>query len=142
MKQAVSRQDIKTIVTKRKQEKQKAVGTSIHVSPFATLHASVVQDRRNLYLLQEGRIEEGSEAWNELSRTDQAIRKRSIQLKREKLKNPLFFVSKTRLCIRNLPSTMTEAGLEHLVIESIRKRATTSQPVIKQVTRSMAVQGD
>lgn len=114
MKQALSRDAVKTVVTKRKQEKQNT-------------------DRRNLYLLHEGRIEEDSELWKSLSKTDQEIRKRSMKLKREKLKNPLFHVSKTRLCIRNLPSWMTETKLEKLMIDSIKTRAKLSDPKIRQV---------
>jgi len=72
--------------------------------------------------------------WNELSKTDQAIRKRSIQTKTIKLKNPLFFVSKTRLCIRNIPRWMKERQLEKLVTEAIKKRATQAWPVVCQVS--------
>ena len=83
--------------------------------------------------MEEGKIEEGSAAWNELSKTDQQIRKRSVQLKKEKLKNPTFFVSKTRLCIRNLPAWMRDSDLEKLVVTSVKRRATKSNPTVRQV---------
>ena len=94
------------------------------------------KDRRNLYLAKEGDIEEGSQLWAELSAVDKTKRKQAMLQKKEKLRNPNFFVSKTRLCIRNLPGAMTEKELKQMCIKACKQRATKANPKIKQVGKT------
>jgi len=79
-------------------------------------------DKRNLYLGKEGAIYPDSEAAKSLSKTELAKRLKAEQEKKRKLKNSNYFVSKTRLSIRNLPPTVDEKGLKELVINAIKKR--------------------
>ena len=48
---------------------------------------------------------------------DKEKRKRAHQEKRKKLQNPLFFVSATRLCVRNLKKAVTDAEFRALCIK-------------------------
>ncbi|KAI7802395.1 RNA-binding protein 28 [Triplophysa rosa] len=58
---------------------------------------------RNLYLTREGLIRPGSNAAEAVSESDMAKRIRFQELKRQKLKGVNVVVSKTRLCVHNLP---------------------------------------
>ena len=70
--------------------------------------------------MKEGQIEEGSAAWQAMSAADQTKRKRAAAESRTKLKSPNFFVSRTRLCLRNLPHQISEKALKDLVIAAVR----------------------
>ncbi|BDA47944.1 probable RNA-binding protein 28 [Coccomyxa sp. Obi] len=91
------------------------------------------KDNRNLYLLKEGQIEEGSPAWQAMSAADRAKRKRAAAEARTKLKSPNFFLSRTRLCLRNLPAKLSEKALKDLVLAAVKERAAKARPVAKQV---------
>ncbi|CAL5229018.1 g12263 [Coccomyxa viridis] len=91
------------------------------------------KDNRNLYLMKEGQIEEGSAAWQAMSAADQTKRKRAAAESRTKLKSPNFFVSHTRLCLRNLPHQISEKALKDLVIAAVKERASKAEPTVKQV---------
>lgn len=54
----------------------------------------------------------GSEAAQELSKADMAKRTKAYAEKKAKLANPHFYVSKTRLCVRNLPTSVDERQLK------------------------------
>lgn len=69
--------------------------------------------------LKEGQIEEGSPAWQAMSAADRTKRKRAAAEAKTKLKSPNFFVSKTRLCLRNLPPKLTEKALKDLVTAAV-----------------------
>ena len=69
--------------------------------------------------LKEGQIEEGSPAWQAMSAADRAKRKRAAAEARTKLKSPNYFLSRTRLCLRNLPPKLTEKALKDLVIAAV-----------------------
>lgn len=84
---------------------------------------------------REGAIEEASAAWNALSAADQARRKQAAQDKAAKLKSPNFFVSRTRLSLRNLPKTLDEAALKTLLVAAVKQHASKAKPQIKQVGR-------
>jgi nucleolar protein 4 len=71
-------------------------------------------DKRRLYLAREGDIDPRSEAWNDLSETDRAKRLKAEKEKREKLKNPNYIVSDTRLSVRNLPLKADESKLKEV----------------------------
>lgn len=69
------------------------------------------KDKRNLYLAREGVIAVGSEAAKDLTKADLLKRQKAEAEKKAKLQNPNYFVSTTRLCVRNLPLETTEAEL-------------------------------
>ncbi|KJE97589.1 hypothetical protein CAOG_09091 [Capsaspora owczarzaki ATCC 30864] len=83
--------------------------------------ASKLTDKRNLYLAREGTIDPNSEIALTLSKTDLAKRAKAEQEKRAKLKNPNYFVSTTRLSIRNLPTTVDEKALKQLIHDAVKK---------------------
>ncbi|AWU78164.1 uncharacterized protein C5L36_0E02280 [Pichia kudriavzevii] len=72
-------------------------------------------DKRNLYLLNEGRIGPNSKLAALLSKGDLDIRERSFNLRVEQLKkNPTLHLSMTRLAIRNLPRAMNDKSFKQL----------------------------
>lgn len=73
----------------------------------------------NVVQLKEGLIEEGSAAWQGMSATDRSKRKRAAAEARTKLKSPNFFLSRTRLCLRNLPLKLNEKTLKQLVLAAV-----------------------
>lgn len=82
--------------------------------------APSLKDKRNLYLLNEGRITEGSKLAELLSAKDMEIRESSYKLRVDQLKkNPSLHLSLTRLAIRNLPRAMTDKALKALARKAI-----------------------
>jgi nucleolar protein 4 len=86
------------------------------------------KDKRNLYLANEGLILPGAEDAHEshaagkgqsMSEADKEKRQRAQTEKRKKLQNPLFFVSATRLSIRNLSKTITDKELRELCVDAV-----------------------
>ncbi|QLQ81892.1 hypothetical protein HG537_0G01460 [Torulaspora globosa] len=78
------------------------------------------RDKRNLYLLNEGKVIEGSKLASLLSPKDMEIREASYKLRVEQLKkNPSLHLSLTRLAIRNLPRAMTDKSLKALARKAI-----------------------
>ncbi|XP_043944556.1 RNA-binding protein 28 [Protopterus annectens] len=73
---------------------------------------------RNLYLAREGFIRAGTKAAEGLSEADLAKRARFEELKRQKLKNVNVFVSKTRLCVHNLPKSVDNKQLRKIVLKA------------------------
>ncbi|XP_027695998.1 RNA-binding protein 28 isoform X2 [Vombatus ursinus] len=71
---------------------------------------------RNLYLAREGLIRAGTKAAEGLSAADIAKRERFELLKHQKLKDQNIFVSKTRLCLHNLPKAVDDKQLRKLVL--------------------------
>ncbi|XP_040199149.1 RNA-binding protein 28 [Rana temporaria] len=69
---------------------------------------------RNLYLAREGLIRAGTKAAEELSPEDLAKRTRFEEIKRQKLKSQNIFVSKTRLCVHNIPKSVDDKKLRQL----------------------------
>lgn len=72
------------------------------------------KDQRNLYLLQEGFINE--ENRGTMNDRDLEKRKNSQKEKETKLKNPLFFVNPTRLHVKNLGPFITANYLKQICI--------------------------
>ncbi|KAG7902877.1 hypothetical protein KL907_004010 [Ogataea polymorpha] len=73
------------------------------------------KDKRNLFLLNEGRITSGSRLASLISKTDLDVREKSYNLRVQQLnKNPSLHLSLTRLAIRNLPRAMNEKALKAL----------------------------
>lgn len=78
------------------------------------------KDRRNLYLLHEGKILEGSKLAALLSEKDMEVRNTSYNLRVEQLKkNPSLHLSLTRLAIRNLPRSMNDKALKALARKAV-----------------------
>ena len=72
-------------------------------------------DNRNLQLAMEGVIKEGTNAAVGVSKTDMMKRKLAFEAKKKKLKSLNHFVSKTRLCVRNMPARVNEVELKKLM---------------------------
>ncbi|XP_075064622.1 RNA-binding protein 28 [Mixophyes fleayi] len=69
---------------------------------------------RNLHLAREGLIREGTKAAEGVSAEDFAKRTRFEEIKRQKLKSQNIFVSKTRLCVHNIPKSVDDKKLRQL----------------------------
>lgn len=83
------------------------------------------KDRRNLFLLNEGRITQHSKLAEIISKTDMEVREKSYKLRVQQLnKNPTLHLSLTRLAIRNLPRAMTSKALKALGRKAVVEFAT------------------
>jgi nucleolar protein 4 len=89
--------------------------------------------KRNLHLSKEGVIVEASTAWQDLSESDKAKRKRAQEEKKTKLVSPNFIISPTRLSVRNIPRSWTEKQLKALFIQGVKERSTKANPKVVQV---------
>eukprot|EP00794_Sanderia_malayensis_P019156 gene19156-21076_t len=85
------------------------------------------KDKRNLYLADEGVIFPNSEAAKELSESDLKKREKARTEKKVKLKNQNYFISKTRLCFRNLPLSVGEKDLK----EKIKTHCPSSGKIVR-----------
>ncbi|KAI5966563.1 NOP4 [Candida pseudojiufengensis] len=101
------------------------------------------KDKRNLFLLNEGRITENSKLAQKISKTDLELREKSYKLRVQQLnKNPTLHLSLTRLAIRNLPRAMNSKALKALGRKAVVQFATEvkngdRQPLSKEeVSRS------
>ena len=91
----------------------------------------VAKDKRNLYLSNEGLAyqkdknrarDRGKEKkLPEMSEQDKTKREHSQSEKKKKLQNPLYFVSATRLSIRNMNKKVTDADLKKFGLEATKK---------------------
>ncbi|KAK1335168.1 hypothetical protein QTO34_004749 [Cnephaeus nilssonii] len=75
---------------------------------------------RNLYLAREGLIRAGMKAAEGVSAADMAKRERFELLKHQKLKDQNIFVSRTRLCLHNLPKAVDDKQLRKLLLNATR----------------------
>lgn len=83
------------------------------------------RDKRNLYLLNEGKVVEGSKLASLLTTKDMEIRDASYKMRVDQLKkNPSLHLSMTRLAIRNLPRAMTDKSLKALARKAVVEFAT------------------
>ncbi|KAM3925318.1 RNA-binding protein 28 [Leptodactylus fuscus] len=73
---------------------------------------------RNLYLAREGLIREGTKAAEGVSSEDMAKRNRFAEVKRQKLRNQNIFISKTRLCVHNIPKSVDDKQLRQLFLKA------------------------
>lgn len=78
-------------------------------------------DKRNLALSKEGLIMPNSEAFSILNKEDIVKRTRAAKVKKEKLKNPNIFLSKTRISIRNIPKSLENKQLKKICREFVEK---------------------
>lgn len=83
------------------------------------------KDKRNLFLLNEGRITEHSKLAAKISKTDLELREKSYKLRVQHLnKNPALHMSLTRLAIRNLPRALNAKALKALGRKAVVQFAT------------------
>lgn len=87
------------------------------------LSSSVCPDAAGGVQAKEGHIEEGSAAWEEMSANDRNRRTRAAAEKNMKLRSPSFFVSTTRLSLRNIPPSLDEKALKKVVVAAVRPTA-------------------
>jgi nucleolar protein 4 len=93
-------------------------------------NANKHRDNRNLYLSQEGDIHEASAAADGVSKSDIEKRRRSNEERQLKLKNPNYFISRTRLSVRNIPPEVDSKALKKMFMEAVQQRATQAVPKI------------
>ncbi|KAJ9451376.1 Nucleolar protein 4 [Diplonema papillatum] len=77
-------------------------------------------DPRNLKLLEEGNVLSNTPAAVGLTERRLQLLHQRYQLRKKKLKDPNFFVSPTRLCLRDIPPETDEKALKQLVHKTIR----------------------
>ncbi|KAI5274072.1 Rna-Binding Protein 28 [Manis pentadactyla] len=75
---------------------------------------------RNLYLAREGLIRAGTKAAEGVSPADMTKRERFELLKHQKLKDQNIFVSRTRLCLHNLPKAVDDQQLRKLLLDATK----------------------
>ncbi|XP_072241798.1 RNA-binding protein 28 [Leuresthes tenuis] len=75
---------------------------------------------RNLYLAREGFIRPGTKPAEGVPEADMAKRTRFEEIKRAKLRDINVFVSKTRLCIHNLPKSVDNKRLKALCLQHVK----------------------
>ncbi|XP_073033608.1 uncharacterized protein [Primulina eburnea] len=90
-------------------------------------------DHRNLYLAKEGLIMKGTPAAEGVSEKDMSKRQNLYEKKMTKLRSPNFRVSRTRLIVYNVPTTMKEKDLKQLFISAVASRAKKQKPSIQQI---------
>ncbi|XP_075875248.1 RNA-binding protein 28 isoform X3 [Nelusetta ayraudi] len=76
---------------------------------------------RNLYLAREGLIRAGTSAAEGVSEADKAKRARFEDLKRTKLRDINVYVSKTRLCVHNLPKFVDNKKLRAVCLAAVKE---------------------
>ncbi|XP_023259661.1 RNA-binding protein 28 isoform X1 [Seriola lalandi dorsalis] len=82
--------------------------------------AKVETGTRNLYLAREGLIRAGTKAAEGVPEADMIKRTRFEEVKRAKLRDISVFVSKTRLCVHNLPKSVDNKKLKALCLQAIK----------------------
>lgn len=101
---AVEREDATRLATASANERSKLLGK-----------APDEKDKRNLFLLNEGRITANSKLAEKIPASELEIRQKSYDMRKQQLnKNPSLHLSLTRLAIRNLPRAMSERALKAL----------------------------
>uniref|UniRef100_A0A671Y9R7 RNA binding motif protein 28 n=1 Tax=Sparus aurata TaxID=8175 RepID=A0A671Y9R7_SPAAU len=75
---------------------------------------------RNLYLAREGLVRAGTKAAEGVPEADMIKRTRFEELKRTKLRDINVYVSKTRLCVHNLPKSVDDKKLRALCLEAVK----------------------
>ncbi|CAF4293344.1 unnamed protein product, partial [Adineta steineri] len=92
-------------------------------------------DQRNLSLANYGVILN----LDELDGNENDLRKRQNleDVKKQKLKDPLFFISPTRLTIHNLPPNIDDEQLRKLIVETLKKDKIPMKDIILNECRVM-----
>ncbi|KAG5358498.1 Nucleolar protein 4 [Yarrowia sp. B02] len=107
------------------------------------------KDRRNVFLINEGRIGENSALGMTLPKADMELRQKSYDQRKKQLNgNPSLHVSLTRLALRNLPRALNAKGLKALGRKAVVQFATevkegARQPLSKEeAIRSTKARGE
>ncbi|KAL8921258.1 MAG: hypothetical protein Q9208_005786 [Pyrenodesmia sp. 3 TL-2023] len=78
------------------------------------------RDKRHLYLLSEGTISINTPLYGKLSPSEIALREESARQRQSLIKtNPALHISLTRLCVRNLPRSISSKELKALAREAV-----------------------
>lgn len=111
---AVDRDSASNLAARNMEKRQEALGKS-----------PGERDKRNLFLLNEGRITENSKLAQTITKTDLELREKSYKLRVQQLnKNPTLHLSLTRLAVRNLPRAMNSKALKALGRKAVVQFAT------------------
>ena len=100
------------------------------------LSAKRAADKRNLYLLRESYVNPNSEYAAQFSKEELIKRVKSQTQRMQQIKNPQYFVSKTRLIVHNLPLSMDEKSLKAFALKSVEEfflKTSTEEPAINTV---------
>lgn len=97
-------------------------------------------DQRNLSLANVGVILNLKDL--DGNETDLKKRQKLEDIKKLKLKNPLFFVSPTRLTIHNLPKIVDDSKLRELIIDTLKKNKVPMKDIILKECRVMKTNKD
>lgn len=91
------------------------------------------KDRRNVFLINEGRIGENSALGMTLPKADMELRQKSYDQRKKQLNgNPSLHVSLTRLALRNLPRALNAKGLKALGRKGVVQFATEAKEGARQ----------
>ncbi|XP_056137738.1 RNA-binding protein 28 [Lampris incognitus] len=97
-----------------------AAVTREDAAKLKTKKVKVETGTRNLYLAREGLIRAGTKAAEGVPEADMNKRARFEDVKRAKLKGVNVFVSKTRLCVHNLPKSVDNKKLKALCLQAVK----------------------
>ncbi|KAG5186528.1 hypothetical protein JKP88DRAFT_346539 [Tribonema minus] len=103
---------------------------------------SAKKDKRNLYLANEGLLIATEEAARETPKADMDKRAAARADKKQKLKNPLFFISPLRLSVRNLSRAVTDAALRKLAADAARAGLEQRRASAKDMRRQLEASGE
>ena len=104
-------------------------------------HIEDKEDKRRLYLLNEGKLTAEDEAHNHISPGEAKLREASFKQRQSILtKDPRLHMSLTRLSIRNLPKSVTSKSLKSLAREAVvgfaaQVKAGTRHPLSREELR-------
>ncbi|XP_057380965.1 RNA-binding protein 28-like [Daphnia carinata] len=97
------------------------------------------KDKRNLFLAREGFIRPGTLAAQGVSPTDMAKRQQNELWKKQMLRNLHMFISRERLCVHNLPPSLSDQQLAKL----FKKHSSPDAKIVEaRVMRDMKVIGE
>eukprot|EP00903_Cladosiphon_okamuranus_P005563 g5539.t1 len=100
------------------------------------------KDKRNLYLADEGLVLQDSGAAEGAAKSDMEKRVLARKDKKSKLKNPIFFVSPTRLSVRNLGRHVTDGKLKSMAAAAARAGVQAGRANPQDVRRYLEAQGE
>ena len=101
VRRALSKEEASTLAAQKLAQTKSAPGKKLY-------------DKRHTYLANEGHIRDGSIAAEHCPKADLIKREEARKTKKKKLESPLFFVSPTRLSIRNLARHVNDTTLRTL----------------------------
>ncbi|CAM9821027.1 unnamed protein product [Ectocarpus sp. 6 AP-2014] len=100
------------------------------------------KDKRNLYLADEGLVLEDSGAAEGAAKSDMEKRVLARKDKKSKLKNPIFFVSPTRLSVRNIGRHVTDGKLKSMAAAAARAGVQAGRANPQDVRLYLEAQGE